>query len=431
MTTTLLTPVTTGKPQRVGASMWRRQLLPIGDITYEGRKISFTRDYLSRLVQAFRDKAYDAVPFQFASHDNKHTNKVEQRRGTVRDLELTDDGLDVIVEAGKTAGDYLTEFPDLGISASIVEAYGRADGKFFPAAIKHVLGTLDPRLTGMRQWEPVTAALASEMWQGMDFSADAGEVLDLTSAEYDKPADAADAAPDAPPKPSDPPQPDPPAPASPTTEETPMALTADQEARLTRLLDLPEEKFETLLADPEPEAEITDADLQALLDGIDTETGDEPATEPAATAPAAEPATAGASLSAEAQAAIDLANSRADENALELSRITQALAAATYEQERGNLARVHGIPPRITDLARPLLEGTGRTVELSNGKTEDAGAIMRKVLAEIGKTVKMLDLSAELGTPMDGGASEAAEQAEREAQERTSLVTRYREMAGL
>jgi hypothetical protein len=427
MTTTLLTPVTSGKAQRVGASMWRRQLLPIGDITYEGRKISFTRDYLTRLVQAFRDKAYDAVPFQFADHDNKHTNKVEQRRGTVRDLELTDDGLDVIVEAGKTAGDYLGEYPDLGISASIVEAHERADGKFFPVALRHVLGTLDPRLVGMRQWQPVTAALASDMWHGMDFSGDAGDVLDLTSAEYAKPG----AKPaDAPPQPPEPPPADPAAPPAPATEESPMAFTAEQEARLAKLLDLPDEKFDALLADPEPVAELTDAELRALFDETDDEDGTEGEPDKDAK-PEGELATAGAALSAEAQAAIDLANSRAEEQGIELARITAALDTATYERERDAFARLHGIPPRITDLARPLLEGSGRVVELSGGKTADAGAIIRKVLTEYGRTVKALDLSAETGTALDFGAEEAAAAEDAKVAERASIKAGYRQMSGL
>jgi hypothetical protein len=423
MTTTLLTPVTSGKAQRVGASMWRRQLLPIGDITYEGRKISFTRDYLARLVQAFRDKAYDAVPFQFADADNKHTNKPEQRRGTVRDLELTDDGLDVIVEAGKAAGDYLGEYPDLGISASIVEAHARADGKFFPVAIKHVLGTLDPRLTGMRQWQPATAALASDMWHGIDFSGDAGDVIDLTSAEYATPAGA-------PAKPPEPPPADPAAPPAPATEESPMARTEAQEARLNRLLDLPDEKFDALLADPEPAEELTDAELQALLAEIDAEDGTEGEPEKDAK-PEGEPALAGAALSAEAQAAIDLANSRAEEQGIELARITAALDTATYERERDAFARLHGIPSRITDLARPLLEGTGHVVELSNGTNADAGAIVRKVLTEYGRTVKALDLSAETGTALDFGAEEAAAAEEAKVADRAAIKAGYRQMSGL
>jgi hypothetical protein len=429
MTTTLLTPLEFGASRPFGATMWRKQLLPVGEINYEGRKIAFTREYLAGLVKAFADKAYDAVPFQFADRDNKHTNKPEDRRGTVRSLELTDDGLDIIVEAGAAASEHLAEYPDLGVSASIAEDYARADGKFFPAAIRHVLGTLDPRITGLRPWQAVDAsnpAGPGSLWQGIDFAGNSGDVIDLTDAEYGATEPAKPAGRHA--RPSGPPAPDPTAPVAPTTEETPMALTEAQEARLAKLLDLPDDKFDALLADaPQPGEEelLTDAELAALLAEI--EAGEEaPAAEPAG-----EPAAAGAALSAEAQAAIDLANSRAEEQGIELARITQALDKATYEREREQLARVHGIPPRITDVARDLLEGTGRSVELANGRTADAGAIVRKLLAEVGKTVKMLDLSAEMGTPLDGGAQEAAEAEAQAVQDRADLIGAYRQMAGI
>ena len=184
MPTTVLTPLAKGTARPVGASLWRRQLLPLGEIHYDGRKIAFTRDYLAGLVKAFAARAYDVVPFQFADADNRHTNKPEQRRGTVKALELTDDGLDVLIEAGPDAAAHLREYPDLGVSASIVEAAPRADGRFFPAAIKHVLGTLDPRITGMRQWQAVEA---SSPWQCVDFTADEGEIVNLTSYDYAPP----------------------------------------------------------------------------------------------------------------------------------------------------------------------------------------------------------------------------------------------------
>jgi len=409
MPLTMLTPVEFGSATQAGASLWRKQLLPLGEITYKGRKIAFTKDYLAGLVKAFRDRSYDVVPFQFADSANSHSNAPEQRRGTVRDLLLTDDGLDLILEAGETASKHLSEYPDLGVSARIVEGYDRADGKFFPAAIQHVLGTLDPRIPGMRPWQAVEAA-----------NDDAGDVIDLT-----------DAGATAQPKPPEPPsQPEPAPPAATSTEENPMALTEAQEARLKTLLDLPEEKFSALLADPEPDAEMTDAELDALLAEIDAEAKGEDAPE-GEPAPEPEPATAGASLSAEDQAALELANARAEQNAIDLARVTAALDLATYERERDTLARVHGIPPRITDLARPLLEGTGRTVELANGANVDAGSIMRKVLAEVGKTVKMLDLTAELGNPGDSAAQAEAEAEAARAAERSAITSAYRQMAGI
>ena len=408
MPTTMLTPVEFSAARQAGATLCRKQLLPLGEIAYKGRRIAFTREYLAGLVTAFRDKAYDVVPFQFADSQNSHSNAPEQRRGTVKDLELTDDGLDIIVAAGPEAAKHLTEYPDLGVSARITEDYDRADGKFFPAAIQHVLGTLDPRITGMRPWQAVEAAN------------DDGEVIDLTALEY-----AQD-------DPEQPVQPELPADPAPTMEDNQMALTADQEARLAKLLDLPDDRFDALLAEPETvtedeaEAELTEAELDALLAEVETEITAE-------TEPAAEPelVSAGAQLSNEAQAGIDLANARADEMSMQLARVRKQLDTAAYESERDALMRVHGIPPRITDLARTLLEGEGRTVDLANGKSADAGAIVRKVLAEIGKTVKMLDLSVELGSPLDGGADAERAAADQAVAERGELVSSVRRMTGI
>src|ERR1017187_2819096 len=406
MPTTVLTPVDRGNARQSGASLWRKQLLPIAKINYKGRLIDFTREYLTGLAKAFNDRAYDRVPFQLADRDNAHTDDPERRRGWVNGLEVTDDGLDIIVSANDAGDALLRDGPELGISAKIIEDYERADGKFVPAAIKHVLGTLDPRLTGMRPWQAVEAAN------------DDGEVIDLTALEY-----AQD-------DPEQPVQPELPADPAPTMEDNQMALTADQEARLAKLLDLPDDRFDALLAEPETaaedETELTEAELDALLAEVETEITAETET-------AAEPelVSAGAQLSNEAQAGIDLANARADEMSMQLARVRKQLDTAAYESERDALMRVHGIPPRITDLARSLLEGEGRTVDLANGKSADAGAIVRKVLAEIGKTVKMLELSVEPGPPLDGGADAERAAADQAVAERGELVSSVRRMTGI
>ena len=213
-----------------------------------------------------------------------------------------------------------------------------------------------------------------------------------------------------------------------------MALTADQEARLGKLLDLPDDQFTALLTPPEKPAEgetegdLTDAQLEELVASIEG-VGDVPDGGDAKTAEPKELAPAGASLSAEAQTQIDLANTqislanaRADETAMALKRVTTKLATAAYEAERDVFARTYGIPPRITDLARGLLEGEGRVVELANGKTADAGGIVREVLKEFGRTVKVLDLSGELGSAVDGAGEAAAAAEQGKVDARTALV---------
>jgi hypothetical protein len=426
--TSLLTPYDRGDAKPAGKNLFRKQLLPFTSIDYKGRTIDFTRDYLAGLVKAFNDRAYDQVAFQLADAQNTHTEDPERFRGEIAALELTDDGLDVIVAATDDGAKVLRDNPRLGVSAKIVEDYGRADGKFFTRALKHVLGTLDPRMTGMAPWEAVDAAN------------DEGDVVDLTALEYASPtADLGGGGALPPgvtvtanrtgtPESVQPAQQAPADTGTPATEEHEMALSTDQEARLSRLLDLPEDQFTALLTPPEKPAEgetdgggdLTDAQLEELVASIEAEVP-APAAE---VVPEKEKETVGASLNAEAQAAIDLANARADETAMALKRVTTKLATAAYEAERDVFARTYGIPPRITDLARGLLEGEGRVVELANGKTADAGSIVREVLKEFGRTVKVLDLSGELGSAVDGAgeAEAAAEQGKVDA--RNALVSK-------
>jgi hypothetical protein len=141
--------------------------------------------------------------------------------------------------------------------------------------------------------------------------------------------------------------------------------------------------------------------------------------------PEGEPVTAG--LTAEAQFAIDLAVARQEETARELAVVTARLQEEDYQAEKRRLADL-GVPPYITELARPLLEGAGRAVELANGKTVDAGAITRKVLTEYARQARLLDLSEEMGSlhdePDDAGDVQAAGS-------RDALVDRFKAVTGL
>jgi hypothetical protein len=129
--------------------------LPVGSISYMGRTLKFTRDYLAALVRAFHDGAYDAVPFQLAPGDNSHSNDPERTRGWVTDMSLEDDGLWITAEVTSRGEAVLRDNPALGVSARIIEQYARSGGQFYPAAIQHVLGTLDPRIPGLGPWQAV------------------------------------------------------------------------------------------------------------------------------------------------------------------------------------------------------------------------------------------------------------------------------------
>ena len=121
---------------------WRKKVLPIGDVAYQGRTLHFSRDYLSALCDAFRDKAYDQVSFQLADAKNSHTNDPERHRGTITGLELGEDGLYATAQVTEAGERVLAENPMLGVSARIVENYARSDGRFYPAAIQGGTGDL-------------------------------------------------------------------------------------------------------------------------------------------------------------------------------------------------------------------------------------------------------------------------------------------------
>jgi hypothetical protein len=79
-------------PSSWGARPGVKQVLPIGSLNYDGRKLNFTTAYIQNLVQSFKDRL-DAVPLQLADVDNRHTNHHERSVGEVISLEATDDGL--------------------------------------------------------------------------------------------------------------------------------------------------------------------------------------------------------------------------------------------------------------------------------------------------------------------------------------------------
>jgi hypothetical protein len=171
-TATLLTPASYGPAIELGNRTWSKKILPVGSIDYQGRQIHFIRDYLRGLVEAWRDQAYDQVPLQFADSDNRHSNDPERTRGWITDMQLADDGLYVTAQVTPRGEQVLRDNPYLGVSARIVEQYARSDGRFYPAAIQHVLATLDPRITGLGAWSPV------------EMSNSGGLIIDLSGASW-------------------------------------------------------------------------------------------------------------------------------------------------------------------------------------------------------------------------------------------------------
>lgn len=190
----LLTPVVTtstvdlADTGETSGLLFRKKILPEGTISYPDpdspagrRKVTFDRAYHTTLINAFRDKAVECPTVQLADERNGHNMDLLRTAGAVQDLDLArpDDvdgpGLYAVIKArNEEHARLLREMPGLGVSAQIKERVERVDGKKFPAALRHVLVTADPRVVGMGPWRPVS------------LSADDGPVIDLSDDQYDE-----------------------------------------------------------------------------------------------------------------------------------------------------------------------------------------------------------------------------------------------------
>lgn len=157
-----------------GSNTFWKKLLPLnGEINYDGRKLRFTKYMLQNIVDSFRNKAYDQIPFQLATDRNEHNYDPERSRGEVADLRVTDDGLMGLFKLTNDGAKLIENNNNLGVSVSVKRNYERADGKKFPYALQHVLGTIDPKVTGLGPWK--VAELSN--------SEPNEEVEDLTTAD--------------------------------------------------------------------------------------------------------------------------------------------------------------------------------------------------------------------------------------------------------
>jgi len=391
----VLAPFDDTEAIELGNRYWRKQVLRHGDFAYGDRTLQFTPEYTQQLAKAWREKAYDAVPFQFAGADNKHTNAIDATRGEIVGFESTTDGLDAIMTLEPEAETVVRRHPRLPVSVRIIENLDRADGRHFDAAIQHVLATWDPRVTAMKPWERVELA-----------SDDVDHVLDLTDLTVARPGA--------------------------TTEGTDMPKLADafsdeEIAKLRALLtEDPKDAKDTTVKDATPAAPETkdakddeyvvpsDEELERIARALFPE---ETKAEDAA-------AKAKVDASADNPQAIELAN-RLSVIEAENARLRGAADAAAYMKLRDDLARDSGIPPAITDLAKPLLTGA-HTIELSGGEKVNAGEIIHKVLVAVGEQVKMLDLSGPV--VFDQSEADAAAAADKA---RDSFAAEYAKQFGL
>jgi hypothetical protein len=398
-------PFSRSPARQVSPQTWRKRVLPIGKIHYQGRVLDFDEEYLKGLAESFRKGAYDQVPFQLATDENKHTNNPERTRGWVTGVSVEKDGLWVTAQTTPEGNKILMSNPKLGVSARIVEDYARADGQYFPVAIQHVLGTLDPRIPGLGSWEAVEMSNAPDM------------IIDLSAATFAG-EEGGSIMPD---------------------------LDPEQQGKLARLLELDPDRLSALmdgLADIETASggegdgnvaydDYDDEDvLVAAINEMTDEEFDQVAAEfdiePEQEYQQQELVGAGADFSNDyGMGSVELANYQLAETQRQMAVLQNEHDKQAFENEKRRLVNL-GVPPFITELARPVLQGTGHVLEMSNGQTTDVGLVMRKVLTEFGKAASMLDMSAEMGSSMDEpDTSQRADEA------RGSLVNRFRSQTGL
>lgn len=161
-----------------GSLAYWKQVLPKKVVRYTGKdgkrhEIDFNDEYLNDLAN---NKIVDEVGFLLADKDNAHTMDPERWRGKVEQFQVRDDGLYAkIVFPNRDAAKAVIDNPDLGVSARIIDG-GResSDGTSVSRGIVHVLGTLDPQVSGMSGW------------QTADLSTEAGDLLDLTTETFEE-----------------------------------------------------------------------------------------------------------------------------------------------------------------------------------------------------------------------------------------------------
>lgn len=363
MTSQLLTPACASAVVELADGLFRKQILPFGSINYTApngsrRRLTFDRKFHEDLVSSYRSGAFGQVPFQLADAKNAHTNDPERTRGEITGVEMRSDGLYALVKPmTPEAAELIRTNPKLGVSVRVVENYQRSDGQFFPRALQHVLGTLDPQVVGMKPWEEV---------QLTDPVTD--ETIDLTASTYEGTTMGDDG--------------------TGGTGQVTLTLDAAQADRLALLLN------------DDDAAAAALAGVIGLANG-NRGTGDDDDDEPYA------------GLAPEVALAIEMANANAEAANQRVAELANQLATAQVagEVERYGAA---GLAPAIIDAARPLLAVQSGAIDLSNGADRvDPGAVIRSVLDTVlglsQAGLDVIDLGRETGS-LQGSENDPATQ---------------------
>lgn len=361
-----------------------KQILPEGSIRYGDRTLTFDADYHRECIKSFRDGVVQQTAFQLANPLNGHGRDMdpERQRALVEDMRLAEPDEQPGLYAklrffDAKAARSVRDNPGLGVSARIRENMIDKAGRRVKAAVVHVLGTLDPVVTGMSPWRAVDLSSETE-----------GDMLDLSNSEYEGVGMA--------------------------KGKSGTAVLDDEPLTVEQIREMSDADLEALL-DSIPSGELDDELDDELEDDTDEDT-DENADDDADTDADVDDETdeddsddepdddtQEASLSTSQRRALDLSNAAVREADRKATDALRRAAAAEWKAERAQYADA-GVPPADLDLAAPILSRPEEfVVDLSNedgaGAELNVAQIVRALLESREGTI---DMSRELGHGANG-----------------------------
>lgn len=161
-----------------------KQLIPMNyNLNYKGRQLKFDESYLRNIKKAFEEDALgEQTAFQLANDGNEHDTEDDKRagrnydperyRGAVQNLAINSRGLFGKFKLTGDGAKTINENKKLGVSVSLRENFESDNGKKYPVVMRHVLGTLDPKIRRMGAWQKELISLTADKDE---------EVIDLTT----------------------------------------------------------------------------------------------------------------------------------------------------------------------------------------------------------------------------------------------------------
>lgn len=125
-------------------TVWRKQILVFASIMWpNSRRLQLDRQFIDALVKSFDAGELQIVPL--TSPDWTCT-------GTVVALEVTEDGLDALIDVGPLTDGVLEACPDLPVACRLMESYPDRDGRGVPVLLGVHFTHAPSPLRGMRPW---------------------------------------------------------------------------------------------------------------------------------------------------------------------------------------------------------------------------------------------------------------------------------------